>query len=72
MLPITFLSDLVTVLQAYSVIDLTLHSEEGKAPVTLNADLGHLRPGVVPKQQPHGRNGPALVRRRERRAVQKL
>ena len=41
---------------------LTLHSEEGRAQVTLNADLG-------PKQQPHGRNGPARVRRRERRAA---
>ena len=68
----TFLSDLVPVLQVYRVIDLTLHSEEGKAQVTLNADLGHLCPGVGPQQQPHGRNGLALVRRRERRAVQKL
>ena len=48
---------------------LTLHSEEGRAQVTLNADLGHLRPGVGPKQQPHGRNGPARVRRRARRAA---
>ena len=48
---------------------LTLHSEEGRAQVTLNADLGHLRPGVGPKQQPHGRNGPSRVRRRARRAA---
>ena len=48
---------------------LTLHSEEGRAQVTLNADLGHLGPVVSPSQHPHGRNGPARVRRRERRAA---
>ena len=48
---------------------LTLHSEEGRAQGTLSADLGHLRPGAGPNKHPHGgRNGPARVRRRERRA----
>ena len=48
---------------------MTIKSEEGRAKVTLSVDLGNLLPGAGPQQQPHrGRNGPARMRRRERRA----
>ena len=48
---------------------MTIKSEEGRAKVTLIVDLGNLLPGAGPQQQPHrGRNGPARMRRRERRA----
>ena len=48
---------------------LTIKSEEGRAQVTLFVDLGHLLPRAGQQQQPcQGRNGPARMRRRERRA----
>ena len=48
---------------------LTLKSEAGRASVTLSLDLGHVlsEQGLHP---PHGsRNGPARIRRREKRAA---
>ena len=51
---------------------LTLKSEAGRAHVNLDVDLGHLLARAVPQQPHQVRNGPARMRRRERRAEARL
>ena len=47
---------------------LTLNSYEGRAQVTLSANLGHLCPAGPQQEHNKGRNGPARMRQREQRA----
>ena len=51
---------------------LTLKSEAGRSHVNLDVDLGHLLARAVPQQPHQVRNGPARMRRRERRAEARL